>query len=523
LINTDHGRSLMFARISRRTLLAGLAAMPALTLVGCELDRTTAGPLSTVDTLDFSNRLRIPALAESTVEPDGVRVFNLSATEGSAEFLPGVSTRTWGYTDGRYGAGYLGPTLRAARGERVRVIVENRLPESTTVHWHGMHLPARYDGGPHQPIAAGELWQPEWTIDQPAATLWYHPHPHGETESQVSKGLAGLFYLDDGTNPDLPHRHGIDDIPIILQDRSFESRGQFSMRGRAVTGVLGDKIFVNGTYNPHLPISTEQVRLRILNASTARIYHLAFADDREFAIIATDSGFLPSPSRMRRLLLSPAERAEIVVGLRPGERPVLRSIPWDLDMIAPLTDGAGGNDHLDLLQLRAGNSLAESRRIPDRLETSAAATLDRVAAHRSFQLDGREINGQQMEMSRIDTVVGAGTTELWTVRNTHNQPHNFHVHGVAFQIVPPGASRPDPQLGWKDTVLLGAGETVQLAMTFPPYQDPLTPYMYHCHLMWHEDVGMMAQFTVVNPDQVESAPRTLEINHDHMAAGHDHG
>jgi bilirubin oxidase len=192
-------------------------------------------------------------------------------------------------------------------------------------------------------------------------------------------------------------------------------------------------------------------------------------------------------------------------------------------MMTPLTNGAGGNDHLDLLQLRAGNSLAEAGRLPERLETSSAVAFDHVAARRTFQLDGREINGQQMEMSRIDTVVGASTTELWTVQNTHNQPHNFHVHGVAFQIVPPGATRPDPQLGWKDTVLLAAEETVQLAITFPPYQDTLTPYMYHCHMMWHEDVGMMAQFTVVDPDQVDSAPRTLQVDHDHMAADHDHG
>jgi FtsP/CotA-like multicopper oxidase with cupredoxin domain len=513
----------MSARISRRTLLAGLAAMPALTLVGCEFDRTTAAPISTVDTLDFSNRLRIPALAKSTVDLDGVRVFHLSVAEGSAEFLSGVSTPTWTYTDGRYNAGFLGPTLRASRGEQVQVIVENRLSEITTVHWHGMHLPARHDGGPHQPIASGELWQPEWMIDQPAATLWYHPHPHGETEGQVTRGLAGLFYLDDGSNADLPHRYGIDDIPIILQDRTFDSRGRFAQRGRAVTGLLGDKILVNGTYNPHMPVSTGQLRLRILNASTARIYHLAFADDREFALIATDSGFLPSPKRIRRLLLSAAERAEIVVDLRPGDPPVLRSLPWDLNMMAVLTNGAGGNDHLDLLQLRARASVAEGGRIPERLETSSALTFDHLAARRTIQLDGREINGQQMEMSRIDTVVGAGTTELWTIRNTHNQPHNFHVHGVAFQIVPTGASRPDPQLGWKDTVLLAAGETVQLAIRFPPYTDPLTPYMYHCHLMWHEDVGMMAQFAVVDPDQVDSAPRTLDVDHDHMAAGHDHG
>ncbi len=513
----------MPTRLTRRSMLAGMAALPALTLVGCESDRTTADPISTVDTLDFANRLRIPALAASSVAEDGLRVFRLSAVAGAAEFLPGTTTPTWGYTDGSYDAGYLGPTLRAARGEHVRVIVENRLSETTTVHWHGMHLPARNDGGPHQPIAAGEQWHPEWSIDQQAATLWYHPHPHGETESQVTRGLAGLFYIDDGTNPDLPHRYGIDDIPIILQDRTFDSRGQFSLRGRAVTGVLGDKILVNGTYNPHLPVTTRQVRLRILNASTARIYHLALADDREFASVATDAGFLPSAQQTRRLLLSPAERAEIVIDLKSGERPVLRSIPWDLNMMLPLTNGAGGNDHLDLLQLRAGNSLAEAGSLPARLEGPSAVALDHVAARRTFQLDGREINGQQMEMARIDTVVGAGTTELWTVRNTHNQPHNFHVHGVAFQIVPPGATTPDPELGWKDTVLLAAEETVQLAIKFPPYEDPLTPYMYHCHLMWHEDVGMMAQFTVVDPDQVSSAPRTLEVDHDHMAAGHDHG
>jgi bilirubin oxidase len=189
-------------------------------------------------------------------------------------------------------------------------------------------------------------------------------------------------------------------------------------------------------------------------------------------------------------------------------------------MITPLTNGAGGNDHLDLLQLRTRSSLATGVALPERLGTRPAAALDNVAVRRNIQLDGREISGRPMDMSRIDTVVGAGTTELWTVQNTHNQPHNFHVHGVAFQIIPAGAAAADPGLGWKDTVLLAAGETVQLAIVFPPYQDPLTPYMYHCHLMWHEDEGMMAQFTVVEPDQVDTAPRTLEVDHQHIGANH---
>ena len=215
----------------------------------------TADPISTVDTLSFDNRLRIPALAESTVDDNGVRTLPAGCRRriGRVPLLVS-STPTWGYTDGRYDVGYLGPTLRAARGERVRVVVENRLSEITTVHWHGMHLPARNDGGPHQPIAPGERWQPEWSIDQPAATLWYHPHPHGQTEAQVTRGLAGLFYLDDGSNSrSAAPATGSTTFRSSCRTVRFDSRGRFLLRGRAVTGLLGDTILVNGTYNPHLP------------------------------------------------------------------------------------------------------------------------------------------------------------------------------------------------------------------------------------------------------------------------------
>ena len=504
----------MPSRIRRRTLLAGLAAVPAAGLLGCDRsDRTAAGPISTVGTLTFANRLRIPPLTGGVLR-DGIRTFTLTAAAGSAEFLPGLSTPTWAYSDGRFPATFLGPTLRARRGEQVRMVVHNTLAEVTTVHWHGMRLPARDDGGPHQPIMPGGTWSPQWLVDQPAASLWYHPHPHGDTERQVNQGMAGLFLIGDGTNPDLPHRYGIDDVPVIVQDRRFDADGRFDLNGRAVTGYLGDTILVNGTYNPHLRVSTDRIRLRVLNGSSARIYHLAFGDDREFAVIATDAGFLPAPQRVRRLVLSPAERAEIVVEVLAGERAVLRSVPWDLNMMSSLTDGAGGNDHLDLLQLRAADRLASVGSLPNQLRTAPAPN-EPYAAERTFTLDGRQINGRPMDMTRIDTVVAAGATELWTVHNTHNQPHNFHVHGVAFQIVPTAAVQSDPMLGWKDTVLIAAGESVRLAIGFAPYADPWHPYMYHCHLLWHEDEGMMAQFTVVAPDQVTTAPRTLPDAHHH--------
>ena len=178
-----------------RATLSALAAVAAGGLIavafaGCGI----AGPgqVSTIGKVDFDKPLAIPPLAESTVEADGTRVFALDAQAGATEFEPGEPSSTWGFN-----GSYLGPTIVAKRGEHVRVDVTNSLEEPTTVHWHGMHLPAEMDGGPHQMVEPGATWSPEWDIDQQAATLWYHPHPHGETEDHVSRGLAGMFIVQD--------------------------------------------------------------------------------------------------------------------------------------------------------------------------------------------------------------------------------------------------------------------------------------------------------------------------------------
>ncbi|MCG2622201.1 multicopper oxidase domain-containing protein [Arthrobacter sp. I2-34] len=498
---------------TRRSLLkAGLVGSAAAWLLaGCG-DGNTRDAYSTVGTLDFANPLRIPPLAPATRSSDGARVFELAAAEGSTQFLPDRPTPTWGYN-----GSYLGPTLRATRGEKVRIAVVNRLPEATSVHWHGMHLPAGMDGGPHQMVAPGGTWTPEWVVNQPAATLWYHPHPHGATEQQVNRGLAGLFLVEDPeAAPDgLPRDYGRDDFPVVVQDRNFAKDGSFHDGPRALTGLTGNSILVNGTWNPHLAVSTEAVRLRLLNASSARSYSFGFDDGRGFAVVASDGGLLAAPAAVDRVLLSPGERAEVVVRFAPGERVELRSFPHELGMTTALANGAGGNDTLSILQFRAAARLSPSPELPAALPGPGAPDLSAIAATRTFILNGRHINGRQLDHNRIDTVVGAGTTEIWNVSNTHNQPHNFHIHDVRFRILDIDGAPPPPELaGLKDTVFLPVRASARLAVPFGNYTDAAMPYMYHCHLLWHEDEGMMGQFTVVEPGQTGSAPPAA-VQHQH--------
>lgn len=480
-------------------LVGGAAAVAAWAWVQASVD--TAGEV------EFTTPLAIPPLADSHVDAVGRRVFDLTATEGRHDFGAGP-VDTWGF-DGDY----LGPTLRARRGEEVAVNVHNELDEVTTVHWHGMHLPAVMDGGPHQPIDPGQTWTPHWLVDQAAATLWYHPHPHGETEQHVYRGLAGMFIVDDDATDalDLPDEYGVDDIPVIVQDKRFDSDGQLSERRSFLSdsGLLGDTVVVNGTAGPYLNVTTELVRLRVLNGSTARTYDLGFADDRTFDLIGTDGGLLAEPHPTDRVMLSPGERAEIVVRMRPGERAVLRSYPPDLGIDHPGGRFVGRDDTLDVLELRAAADLEPRPDVPRRLAEIPRLDPTEAATTRSFRLSGRNINGERMDMSRIDAVVEAGSVEIWEVRNADGMPHNFHIHDVQFQVLTMDGAPPPPELsGWKDTIYLPPNVQFELIARFSDFIDPDTPYMFHCHLLYHEDRGMMGQFIVVDdpgerPDPVE--------------------
>lgn len=498
----------------RRLTAGAVAVVLALGLIGC------SSPEIEVPA-NFGQPLVIPPLAESTVDDSGTRVFNLTAQTGTTHFTDAGPTETMGFN-----GTFLGPTLRAARGEKVAVNVSNRLDEATSVHWHGMHLPAKMDGGPHQEVAPGGTWRPEWTIDQPAATLWYHPHPHGRTEEQVYQGLAGMFILDDpGTAPSgLPETYGVDDIPVIVQDKQFTADGQLSLRNDGnELGVLGSTTMVNGTIGALQHVTTEKIRLRLLNGSTARIYNFGFSDDRPFELVGTDGGLLHAPLERQNVQLSPGERAEIVLSLAPGETTMLRSSKPDLGAVAA-PFAFGGEDSFDLLKLQAAPALKPSKDIEPRLATFASEE-SAASVTRSFTLEGREINGRKMDMDRIDETVTLGATEVWEVRNRNPFPHNFHIHDVQFRILSIDGAEPLGHLaGRKDTVYLSPRKTYRLIMTFDDYVDPDVPFMYHCHLLLHEDEGMMGQFIVSDPAAVPrvSGPPGHAPERDAGHSGHDH-
>ncbi|MFF0446296.1 multicopper oxidase family protein [Streptomyces sp. NPDC004609] len=463
---------------------------------------------------EFSRELAVPPLAASTVRADGTRVFDLTMRAGQKEFRPGEKTPTWGFN-----GDHLGPTLRAGRGEKVAVRIRNTLGEESTVHWHGMHLPAKADGGPHQMVAHGATWTPRWTVDQPAASLWYHPHPHGRTEKHVQRGLAGMFLLDDDRSRRLalPKTYGVDDLPVIVQDVTFDG-ARFDVEHGLLrdTGFLGERTMVNGTLDPYKVVGDELVRLRLLNASTARIYDFGFSDDRGFALIGTDGGLLERPARMDRVLLSPGERAEIVVRMKPGERTVLRSFPHDVYGGGWQRRLAGGDDSFDVLELRAADTLRPSPEVPAELGGLEVPDGADSVRERHFGLLTSGINGKKVRMDRIDLTVVRGTTEIWTVRNEHDTPHNFHVHDVQFRVLEVDGEEPPPRLrGAKDTVFVPPNKAVKLAVRFDGSADPKTPYMYHCHLLYHEDQGMMGQFVVVEKGQRAAKVRTPDPHAGH--------
>ncbi len=471
-------------------LLASILVVAIALLYWCLFVQVTNAGLA------FENDLKIPPEMEFTINPDGTKEFVLRVQHRKTEFMDGKPADTLGVN-----STYLGQTIRAERGDRVLLNVHNELKETTTMHWHGMHVPAEMDGTPHQTIRSSESWTADFEITQEAGILWYHPHTHGKTAEQVYFGIAGLFIVEDENSKslDIPDTYGVDDIPLIIQDRLFHEDGSLDYQIRNGAN-FGESIVVNGTLDPYLEVEARKIRFRILNGSNARIYWLGFDDQREFEVIATDGGFLDSPVTVDRVRLSPGERAEIVVDFSKGDSVKLKSFP-DAGLLETTSAWFGGttNGHFDIMEIRPKNPTRESHNIPESLNRIHRIDPETAAVRRVIILGGMVINGKSMDMKRIDERVRLGDTEVWSIRNRTGRTHPFHIHLVQFLILdrdgrPPAAE----ESGWKDTVHVESGENVNVIMQFKQFANPDVPYMYHCHILEHEDRGMMGQFLVVD-------------------------
>jgi len=457
-------------------------------------------------------RLPIPALMDAS---SGALL--LEARSASHSYLPGRPTDSFGYS-----TDYLGPTLRFRGGRPASLSVVNRLDRPTTTHLHGLLIPAASDGAPHRPVAPGETWRTSFRVDQSATTAWYHAHPHGETGRQVYMCLAGMAIVDgaDGPNPDLPARYGIDDLPLILQDRALDPLGRAIYRsdGHAMMmGMRGDTLVVNGVADPVAMVPAGLVRMRILNGANARNFDLAFEDQRVFHVIAGDCGQLAAPVARRTMVVAPGERFEIVVDFSDGRPATLETASDAAAVLAarmPNPSRTMGRGSGRLLRFEIDPSLpAHARPLPPLLARPAPPVVPAGAIRRVVSLDMgpsmmgqgmapgamrhgpggmHGINGKTYDPERIDFEIPLGSTEIWEVR-PQMMAHPFHIHGVTFRILSFGAAAPPEHLaGDKDTVLVD--RPFELLVRFGQPATKEAPFMFHCHVLEHEDAGMMAQF-----------------------------
>ena len=262
------------------------------------------------NTFKSNKILPIPVLLEDKNPDINISDYYIIAQEGKTNFIGNKQTLTMGYN-----GSYLGPVIKVRRGEEVRMHVTNELNDSTSVHWHGLELEGPADGGPRQVIPAGAKWEPSFTINQPAATLWFHPHVIGTTAMQVYYGLAGLLIVEDENTEslNLPNEYGVNDIPLIIQDRSFNEDGSFMYIDNMMDGAFGEYIMVNGAITPFLEVEQRKMRFRILNGANARNFNIGLSDNNEFYQIASDGGLLERPLVNDSLFISPGERAEIII------------------------------------------------------------------------------------------------------------------------------------------------------------------------------------------------------------------
>jgi spore coat protein A len=441
-------------------------------------------------------------------------------------------TRMWAY-----GGSFPGPTFETRSGQGLLIEWANELPDRhflpidhrlhgaeanqpevrTVVHVHGAKVPSGSDGYPEDWYTSGKSATYYYPNEQDAAMLWYHDHAMGITRLNIYAGLAGAFFVRDSVEDALHLPQGQYEVPLIICDRFLRSDGQldYPVSGQSeapwVPEVFGNVMLVNGKAFPYLDVEPRAYRFRILNASNGRFYNLSLSNRQAFHQIGSDQGLLPAPAPIENLSLAPAERADVVVDFtnHAGEQIVL------------------ANETFELMQFRVGRAKpANSVRLPSVLrpvlripESSAVKT--RILTLDELKNPAGETIGMLLNNTRWHMPVTEGpvlnTTEIWTIVNPTDDSHPIHLHLVRFQILDrrrydsfrfqttgqlrfTGPVEP-PQLneaGWKDTVQAHGGMVTRIIVRFEGYAGR---YVWHCHVLEHEDNEMMRPYEVIAPER----------------------
>lgn len=419
-------------------------------------------------------------------------------------------------------AGNLGPTLNLRRGERVRIQVENRTDGPTVIHWHGMIVPESADGHPHQAVRSGGSYTIEFTVRNSAGTYLYHPHPHGLTGFQTYHGLAGLLIVREPAEQEMGLPAPEYELPLVLQDRRLGPDNQLvykRMMMDDMNGVLGDRVLVNGIDDAAFKVAPRVYRLRIANASNARIYKLAWSDGSPMRVIASDGGLFSRTEGVQErpyVTLFPFERIELLEDFgarRDGAEITLVSKAFAgmggmMGMMGGMMGGGmGGASQGDELHI-ARFTIAPGARVRTQvLALPAAEARAREGKHElrtqiAFRhmrgtLNGRRFDTNDMTAVADDERLPVNESSVWTFSNDRGgmaMPHPMHVHGVQFRILERSAGGVPPDLregmlgvGFKDTFGIFPGERVRIRIA----PQIAGMYMYHCHNLEHEDGGMM--------------------------------
>lgn len=454
--------------------------------------------------------------------------FNLTLKEDSMEFYPGVYTHTMGVS-----FPILGPTLIFEQGEEVDVSFDNQLQDTTTIHWHGMHVPAHIDGGPHTPIPPGTVWNPVFTVLDHASTMWYHPHLLHKTNAHVQMGIAGFIIVKDDEEAalDLPRTYGVDDFPVVFQTKNITADKQIDI-DMSVSGY-DSLLLVNGTVDAYLESPAQVLRFRLLNGATERDFRIGLNNGQEFSVIGTDGGLLEAPVQLNRLQISPGERYEILIDLSGMEGSTIEIVNYGTEIPSGVygtavenISGMGGASAIPgyaenefngadftLLTLNVVTATADPvtsiltnlvdidflEEVGVDEERSVLMAPD-IMGQNTALVGPFTFNGMLFMMTDIDFEIPLGNKEVWTLTNQSMIAHPFHTHNVQFNVLEiNGNPPPAHMMGWKDVILVPAMlGSVKYIAKFDDHTNPTVPYMFHCHILTHEEMGMMGQFVVID-------------------------